>query len=58
MKMFGNSVNVQSELFNLTFYGFPSVPFIRLCGKKDCNCDSSCLHMCKWKQLDSPNGSV
>jgi hypothetical protein len=31
MKMFGNSVNVQPELFNLTlFYGFPSFPFTRL----------------------------
>jgi hypothetical protein len=29
--MFGNSVNVQSKLFNLTlFYGFPAFPFIRL----------------------------
>jgi hypothetical protein len=27
MKMFGNSVNVQSKLFNLTlFYGFPAFP--------------------------------
>jgi hypothetical protein len=31
MKMFGNSVNVQSELFNLMLlYGFPSFLFIRL----------------------------
>jgi hypothetical protein len=31
MKILGNSVNVQSKLFNLTlFYGFPAFPFIHL----------------------------